>query len=180
MTIQVFAKVGRFVDSDAQVELFDAEIEQGRLLKHSLPSNVDAGYSGKRKAIEVFVPRGGAYWAGVLGAQVEPTKDHTLEIVVRLGGGVHSQGVRSNINSGAQFQVQMIEEFAAEIIGSSIKVAQSLPSIAMGRLTFDVAAINDGSSAFVFQRLGRAITRVMLDTSHLQVSNVLSSEFFES
>jgi hypothetical protein len=177
MNVEIFAKVGRFVDLDLS-KLSDAEISSKTILTRQVSTASNISYSAKQKAIEVFVPRGGTYWSALLGARLEPAGSQTLEVNVCVGDGLRAGKILSHINSSAELQVEMLPQFAEAILDSAIKFVQSMPLTGNGRLVFDVAAISDGSSEFVFQRLAQVLTRVLLDESLLPVGDLLSQIFF--
>lgn len=128
-------------------------------------------------AIEIFLPRAGHYWSGLIGMNFIP--DDIKGILVKVKYGETKRRVKSHIIDQNELDIGMDRSFVSAVEKGVKRKADVLSTLGNGVLLVDIAAQNVGSSEYVFEVLASTLCSIVSGTvPSNEVSRLLENEFF--
>lgn len=126
--------------------------------------------------VEIFLPRAGHFWSGLLGIRFMPSVAE--DISVQVSYGETNKKVPSHLIAGSTLEVGMDQSFVAAVERGIRRNAGVLSKLGGGDLLIDMAAQNSGSSEYVFEILASILCSMLTGAVPVdRIHELLQSEF---
>lgn len=140
--------------------------------------NYQASMAAQCAAIEIFLPRAGHFWSGLLGMSFTPSAAENISVQVNYGE--TNRSVRSRLIAESTLEVGMDQSFVSAVERGVRRKENILSELGGGVLLVDMAAQNAGSSEYVFEILASTLCSIISGAVPVdQVSELLENEFFQ-